>query len=398
MPHHTPDIIISGAGIAGLWLFNRLKRAGYDVLLLEKNAIGCGQTIASQGILHSGLKYAFAGQLNDLARSISAMPDLWRDALKGQGPVDLGAAWVSASSQYLLIPSGFMGGLIGLVTKKALGNNVHELEKSAWPEGLMKTGFNGTVIFMDEPVLDVASVIQALAAPYRESIRQCNALDIEYIMGADNVIDHIRIGAETLSAKKYIFTAAEANTLLAERLGHSGGLETQRRPLLMGLMHDAPCPLYAHCVGPSDKPVMTITTHRAADGSLVWYLGGGVAERAKDSNPDDVYRAAKDAFRKYMPAVDLSRVTWSTLPIDRVEGKSNTSGHLPDTPTIHAAGNALYCWPTKLTFAPMLASQIVRHLDQGGIIPSGAESRFDFLPICPLTETPWDTASWTAAP
>ena len=28
------DIVIFGAGIAGLWTFNRLRRAGYDVLLL----------------------------------------------------------------------------------------------------------------------------------------------------------------------------------------------------------------------------------------------------------------------------------------------------------------------------------------------------------------------------
>ena len=49
------DVVIFGAGIAGLWTFNRLKSLGYDVLLLEKKAIGCGQTLASQGIIHSGL-------------------------------------------------------------------------------------------------------------------------------------------------------------------------------------------------------------------------------------------------------------------------------------------------------------------------------------------------------
>ena len=44
----APDILISGAGIAGLWLFNHLKSAGYDVLLLERDSVGCGQTVASQ--------------------------------------------------------------------------------------------------------------------------------------------------------------------------------------------------------------------------------------------------------------------------------------------------------------------------------------------------------------
>jgi len=393
----TPDIIISGAGIAGLWLFNHLKRIGYDVLLLERNAIGCGQTIASQGIIHSGLKYAFAGQVNELARSISAMPDLWRDALAGRGPVDLSAARVNASSQYLLIPSGLMGGLIGLVTKKALGNNVRELKRSEWPESVIQTGFTGTVIFMDEPVVDVPSVLHALAAPYGDCIRKADALaDLDYII-IDGEIDHIYAGGEPIRARKYIYTAAGSNHVIAGKLGHAAGLETQKRPLLMGMMQNAPCELYAHCVGPSDKPVMTITTHRAADGSLVWYLGGSVAERAKDANPDDVYRAAREGFRKYLPGIDLSRVTWSTLPVDRIEGKSNTAGHMPDTPTIHRAGNALYCWPTKLTFAPMLARQVLAQLEKDGIAPSGQTSRFDFLPLCPVTETPWDEATWTAA-
>ena len=387
------DLIICGAGIAGLWLFNRLKREGYNVLMLERNAIGCGQTIASQGIIHSGLKYAFAGQINTLARSISDMPNLWRDALRGEGPVDLSAARVMANSQFLLIPSGFMGSLIGLVTKKALGNNVHELARSEWPDHLAQTGFKGSVIYMDEPVLDVASTLRALAMHYMDSIRCADILSAEWALRPDGGIDHIRIGNETICADHYVFTAAAANEILAKKLNHDSGLETQARPLLMGLIHNAPYELYAHCVGPSDKPVMTITTHKTNDGSLVWYLGGNVAERPKNADPRDVYRAARKGFEKYMPGVDLSNVTWSTLPIDRIEGKSRTTGHLPDTPTLHVTGNAIYAWPTKLTFAPMLANQVRERIGA----PSGTTTDWSFLTPCPITQTPWDITEWTAA-
>ena len=160
MSKHNPDIVIFGAGIAGLWAFNRLKALGYDVLLLESERIGCGQTIASQGIIHSGLKYAFAGKINKLAQSISAMPDLWRAALRGEGDVDLSAAKYNAESQYLLIPGGFMGGLVKLVTKQALGNNVHEVPENLWAEEVKSSGFKGTVVFMDEPVLEIPSVLR----------------------------------------------------------------------------------------------------------------------------------------------------------------------------------------------------------------------------------------------
>lgn len=379
--NRTPDIVIFGAGIAGLWTFNRLKRMGYDVLLLESKAVGCGQTIASQGIIHSGLKYALAGQVNALAKSISAMPDLWREALAGNGPVDLSAARMSASSQHLLIPSGFMGGLVKLVTKKALGGNVHEVAKDEWPQDIRDSGFKGSVIYMDEPVLNVPSVLEALAAPYQDCI--CT------IDTADDPLGYLE--QHGITPKKIIYTGAASNHKTATLNGDDKGLKTQARPLLMGMIKNAPFPLYAHCVGKTDKPVATITTHETRDGSLVWYLGGSIAERDKDSNPDAVYSAAKEALRKYMPNIDTRGFEWAVLPIDRIEGKSDTQSHLPDTPTIHKAGDSLYCWPTKLTFAPMLSDMIVEWLD---IEPSGELSDFDDLVPCPLTTTPWDDASW----
>ena len=52
----TTDIVIFGGGIAGLWLLNRLQQQGLDVILLESAGLGGGQSLASQGIIHGGLK------------------------------------------------------------------------------------------------------------------------------------------------------------------------------------------------------------------------------------------------------------------------------------------------------------------------------------------------------
>jgi glycine/D-amino acid oxidase-like deaminating enzyme len=401
---HKADIIICGAGIAGLWLFNHLKREGFNALLLEKDAIGCGQTIASQGIIHSGLKYAFSGKVDKLAKSVSTMPGLWRKALNGEGPVDLSVARVTARCQYLLIRSGFMGTLTGLGTDLiaktggSLGNNARRLRKSEWPASLTEIGFSGRVISMDELVLDINSVLHALAAPYQDSIRRVDMLeDMNFSLDSSGKIEHVTIKDQRITAERYIFTAAAANKILADRLGHANGLEIQLRPLLMGMVRNAPCELYAHCVGPSEKPVMTVSTHRTAGGSLVWYLGGSVAERPKDSNPRDTYAAAIKGFRKYMPGVDLTKVLWSSLPIDRAEGKSKVTGHLPDNSTTHIFGNAIYGWPTKLALSPMLTNQIIERLSNAGIKPSGQETDWSFLPKCSFTKTPWDLATWTDA-
>ena len=68
MPGLRVDTLIFGGGIAGLWLLDELRRAGRSALLVEATALGDGQTISSQGILHSGLKYSLNGLLSSAAR------------------------------------------------------------------------------------------------------------------------------------------------------------------------------------------------------------------------------------------------------------------------------------------------------------------------------------------
>jgi hypothetical protein len=234
---------------------------------------------------------------------------------------------------------------------------------------------------MDEPVLDIPNVINALLENLDKSVKQIDT--------PDDPLGFLK--RQNIAAQHIIFTSAAANADIACKLQHDTGLETQQRPLLMGLMKNAPFEIYAHMVGSSDKPVATITTHKAEDGSLVWYLGGAVAERSKESNPDDVYKDARAAFKKYFPKLDLTNVEWATLPIDRIEGKSETDGWMPDTPTIHQVDTIFYCWPTKLTFAPLLAQRLAEKIT---IKPSGKKTDWSFLPDAKIAKAPWDRVQW----
>jgi hypothetical protein len=359
--NHTADIIIHGGGIAGLWTLARLKNLGYDALLVEPNAIGGVQTIASQGIIHSGLKYAIGGKVNSLAREISAMPDVWRDALNGSGPVDLSKAKTTADTQYLMIPKGMVGSILKIGAKSFFGT---EVEKIKWPPEVSASGFQGTLVDMGEPVFDVPSVVRALAEPYMNCIRK---------------------SADGVRAAKHIYTAAGGND--------ESGIETQRRPLLMGLLKNPPFPLWVHLVGPSDKPIATITTHQMENGEMAWYFGGQVAERGKNENPDDVYKAMFDALKKYMPLTEIENAELAVLPIDRIEAKPSV-GVMPDTPVLHNKGDKLYAWPTKLTFAPMMADKIVEELASQNISPSHNHSDWSFLPEVSYAQPPWETAQW----
>src|SRR5262249_42006014 len=83
MPY-SYDITVFGGGIAGLWLTNILLREGYDVILIEGDRLGCGQTLASQGMIHGGQKYVLEGVMTAPASAILAMPGRWQASLEGR--------------------------------------------------------------------------------------------------------------------------------------------------------------------------------------------------------------------------------------------------------------------------------------------------------------------------
>lgn len=388
MISRSPDIVIFGAGIAGLWIFHRLKKLGYDVLLLESASIGGVQSIASQGIIHSGIKFALAGKINKLAQTMSAMPLRWRDALMGDGEVSLSQAHVHSTDQFLLIPKGLVGGVTKLMTQKILGPSASEISFNLWPDGLKNAGFSGSLIRLNEMVLDIPSVIKALANPYFSSIRH-----IPHELAQDPLSF---LKKHSITPKMIIFASAGSNYDLAKFYKQDQGLETQTRPLLMGLVKPAPFSIYAHCIGASDKPAVTITSHTDNNGELIWYLGASVAERSKDCPPDQVFLASKDVFSRYLPSFNYNNLQWASLPVDRFEGKSSCDNlWLPDTPTVHKSNNVLYCWPTKLTFSPLLSDMVLQEIYKSKITPSSTHTDWSFLMPCPYAIPPWDKVVWT---
>lgn len=76
------DALIIGGGVAGLWLLNRLRNEGYQALLLEQEALGTGQSIASQGMIHGGIKYALGESSPGPARQSRTCRHTGSNALK----------------------------------------------------------------------------------------------------------------------------------------------------------------------------------------------------------------------------------------------------------------------------------------------------------------------------
>ncbi len=376
------DVAIFGGGVAGLWLLNRLRKAGYHAILLESDRLGAGQTRYAQGIIHGGTKYALTGKLTGSSEAIIEMPARWRACLEGHGELDLSAVKLMSDHQYMWSTTSLTSRMAGFFASKLMRSRTQALEGEARPALFRDPQFKGQVYRLDEPVLDTASLIDALAAPLRDFIFQADGLKLN----GDNPSVIELSGGRTVEAKRLVLSAGAGNEALLQQLGREKPT-MQRRPLQMVMLRGKTLPagVYAHCLGANALPRITITSHLDAAGNTVWYIGGQPAEEGVGRSRDVQIAAAREELFKLFPWIDFSACEWGTLNIDRAEPKM-ADGSRPDDVFVDECDGVITAWPTKLALAPRLADAVEELLK--GINPSGSNETVDWPhPACaPL---PW---------
>ncbi len=373
------DIIIIGGGIAGLFIANRLQRAGYNFILIEKDQLGDGQTLASQGMIHGGQKYALQGKQTQHSQSSAAMPARWDACLSGTGDVDLTDVQCLSQSQLMFPAGGQLSPLSVFAAAWAVRGHVQRLEKI--PEALMQ---RHPVYDMDEKVMETKSLITALANNIKDHIFRG---EVQELLPDGQ----IAVSGLALRAQMIIFTAGTGNEdaikLLKVKEQH-----TQRRPLrqiMVRTMNDA---LYGHGIISSPKPRVTITSHPVGDNEYVWYLGGNIAEKSVHMTEDQALLFARDEMKDIFPHIDWDEKEWASWLVDRAE-PFNTTGNLPPGPSIQQRGKTLTAWPTKMTFVPQLADLILERLEQSDIKPH-YHGTAPALPKASIGLYPWEKAVW----
>jgi glycerol-3-phosphate dehydrogenase len=377
------DVAVFGGGIAGLWLLNRLRTLGFDAVLFEKTALGTGQTIASQGIIHSGVKYTFDGVNRPQTEALSSMPKVWMDCIEGRGEVDLRGTEILARNQLMFTTGGLVNRIAGAVATKALRSDVAAVARDQWPDLFQARQFSGTLYHLDEPIHAARSVITALRDRFPKFI--CRA-EVTKLDRDGQGVHEIATGTCAVRPRACVFTSGSGNEWFAAQLGLDEKKITQRRPLRMFLARGIPHRVYAHCLVPEPKPRVTITTH-LLDGGNVWYLGGNIAEKAVGMNDAEALRWARSEMEKIFPWLDWGRTGFAIHDVDRAEPAA--SKLLPSGPTLTSVGNAALAWPTKLALAPALTQQALRWLAQRGVTPSGRATELP-LPLAEPALYPWE--------
>lgn len=379
------DIAIFGGGIAGLWALHRLRAEGYGVVLIESETLGGAQTLASQGILHGGQKYNLGGKSDSITERLRDQPGRWHECIAGRGVPDLRGAKVLSDHQVMWAAGGIASAAAAAIGVKTLEGQVDKAD-AARPPIFDESGYRGTVYRLHETILDIKSVIEALAAPAAEHCYRASLADLrtsgDRVEGA--VLQSGGGAAAELRAKAFLFAAGSGNEFAAGRLGFPMPA-TQRRPLKQVMLRGVPWSLYGHCVQPSPKPRATITTHPGG----YWYLGGDIAEKSVGKSDADAIAFAAAELEAIFPRLAWRGFEFAAWPVDRAEPHTD-SGRLPPEPVLRPQGNAALAWPTKLVLAPALAERAAAWAREIAA-PTGNAAPLP-LPPASVGSYPWELA------
>lgn len=359
MKHLTFDVIITGGGIAGLWTLATLRQQGYRALLLETSSLGNGQTILSQGIIHGGTKYAVEQLLSPIAKKLKLMPERWLRCLEGDGEINLSKVNCLSRQQYLWLPAQPGNQLIGFLASKAMQSRVNKLSRDYFPALFNTEAFQGDIYALNEPVIDVYSLLCELRAQHQEAILKVDSASTQTIY-ENKKIKKIITSDHEFTAKAYVFTAGEFNEEVLKQAPFENR-KTQRRPLQMLLLKSLPFPIYAHCVDRQFKPRMTITSYPLPEGGYAWYLGGDVAEKGAQMRPEEVFRYGIAELTQLLPWLTIENLQWKTKFIYRAE-PAYQHGKIPPGPQLVHQENMYVAWPVKLAYAPLLSELILKKL------------------------------------
>ena len=400
------DFAIVGGGIAGLWMYAALQQLGFSCVLIEANALGSGQTLTSQGIVHGGLKYALSAQLTPASEAAAAMPARWREVLastltptRPHDPSTLQGLPVLTDAYYLLATTGLADRLVSFLASRSLHGRVDRVQAPGYPAWLAGTGFRGPVYRLNDFVVDTHAVLQRLAGGDL-SARLTNPAS-SHILHADiqgyranathvQLQLHSKSGEQEhdrhcfdveIDAQRLLLCAGAGNAALLGLAGrHVPAM--QLRPLHQVWLRQRPAAAadpsaqfdprrtslpdaFAHCLSGTraSEPRLTITTHvgaRASSGTRdkVWSLGGALATQGVHRTPQQQIEFTHAELAACVPWLNTADLQFATARIDRAEPHTTTRAR-PDHASVHYDDGVFTCWPTKLTLAPDMADRVV---------------------------------------
>ncbi len=392
--HAECDVLIVGGGIVGLWCRALLEREGYSTLLVERGELGGGQSIASQGILHAGLKYLMSGEDDDAPRSLAEEHGRWLDRLARRGWPDLSGVEVLAEKLVMWTTPSLASRATGWLASPMMRSRVRRLERDERPVAFREAPRGFGVWEVDEPAIDARSLIERVAAAGRGPMLEGEVVADTLEIDGDGVRVQIESSAERarVRAGAIVLAAGRGNAGLLRAIGQNPEAVCQERPLHMVIARHAGVPVFGHCVRPSMKPRLTITSG-ADEGGHAWYVGGAIAEPpGTERDPAEQIEFARRELGECLPWLDRDGLEFGTLRVSRAEGLMPGGGR-PEGPVLAQHGRIVAVWPTKLAMAPSAGERVLGRI--GPIVANPGPGRAHELEGLPAPRLAGPVWTWS---
>lgn len=377
------DTLVVGGGVAGLFALDALVRAGHAALLVEREALGLGQTTSSQGILHAGVKYALGGVAGDDAHEASTAAEMWRAMMCGESAPDLRQVRVLAREEFMWRTASLMGAAGMLGARMALRTRPEVVAASDRPAWL--AGVRGDVLRLGETVIDPRDLLARLADVHGGRLALGTVESIE----GNDVDIHTSAGMLSVRCRQVVLAAGEGNEALLAKAGLMEAEPMQRRPLRQAMVRGALPMVFGHCIDGA-KTRVTITSDTCPQG-VVWHVGGELAEQGARVDETTFLQRARAELATCVPGADLRHAEWSSYAVQRAEPRT-AGGRRPPSTHVRRHGPCVAVWPVKLVMAPRAAAQVVQACEEG----SGRQVIWpSHVPAPTLAPRPWETALWS---
>lgn len=366
--HVKVDLLILGGGIAGCWTLAAATEAGFNCLLLEKDALGSGQSIASQGIIHGGLKYALGAKITASTQAISTMPTRWQASLQGNTLPNLSDVNTLSGAHYFIPTGSLESKLVSFLGSKMVKSFASQVKTADLPKDYQSITKAKKLYALHESVIETGSLFQSLLNQYGHLMVKHEFKPERLTQTSEGFLyEH---GDLKITTSQVLSTLGNGTPSFTQNLQ-----AMQQRPLQMVMAKGDLPYIYGHFIDRGITPALTLTSH-PHNGQTVWYLGGELAESGVNLTKEEQISHSKALLKSLVPHLNVEALIWDTLRINRAETALQT-GARPDDVFVSEQNGLMIGFPTKLALAPRFAEAVLSKLK----LPSSLKPPTAFSPL-----------------
>jgi glycine/D-amino acid oxidase-like deaminating enzyme len=344
------DVIVAGAGMAGLLTALALARRGVEVVLVEPSRVGAGQSGQSHGYLHQG--YAYGPDEPRLPALLGGAREYWRGLLARIPPVTAGSTIAFSDRDAVRRAEQYW---------RDSGLEVRPRTTPEWLTGAAVACYRSA-----EPTYNIGDILRGLGAQTVSSGIETRPGTVERVEecgdGVSATITEPDGGTAIVRARTAVLAAGAGTPGLLARSGLPAVVQLRKAFMLVlrGRL-----PAVSVLFPEREEHGLFLASRIGRDGRATWLVSDF---QSFDSGGGDPGQLAGWWARRVL--LTLGRVV-NSATLARVEAVSGypatKSGLLPSSGTVAhefgielLGGRAIVAGPAKLTLAPLAARDAVR--------------------------------------